>query len=127
MTAATPAPPPIDAGLKQLLRRMRLPHMRRSAPEFLATAKAERWDPAEVLRALLAEEVAGRDRSALATRRARAAFPTGKTFGAWDDKQSSIALTRLPLARVLAPARKRIRLCEQPLNLPFNLRVLALP
>ena len=90
MTAAPPAPPPLDAGLEQLLRRMRLPHMRRIAPEVLATAKAQRWDPAEVLRALLAEEVAGRDRSALATRRARAAFPTGKTFGAWDGQLSSI-------------------------------------
>ena len=90
MTAAAPAPPPIDAGLEQLLRRMRLPHMRRIAPEVLATAKAQRWDPAEVLRALLAEEVTGRDRSALATRRARAAFPTGKTFGAWDEHLSSI-------------------------------------
>jgi len=90
VTAAAPAPPPIDAGLEQLLRRMRLPHMRRIAPEVLAVAKAQRWDPAEVLRALLAEEVAGRDRSALATRRARAAFPTGKTFDAWDQALSSI-------------------------------------
>src|SRR5215472_2026249 len=90
VTAAAPAPPPLDAGLEQLLRRMRLPHMRRIAPEVLATAKAQRWDPAEVLRALLAEEVAGRDRSSLATRRARAAFPTGKTFGAWDERLSSI-------------------------------------
>jgi DNA replication protein DnaC len=69
---------------------MRLPHMRRAAPEVLATAKAQRRDPAEVVRALLAEEVTGRDRSALATRRARAAFPTGKTFGARDDHLSSI-------------------------------------
>ena len=45
MTAAAPAPPPLDAGLDQLLRRMRLPHMRRIAPEVLATAKAQRWDP----------------------------------------------------------------------------------
>ncbi len=90
MTAAAPAPPPLDAGLEQLLRRMRLPHMRRIAPDVLATAKAQRWDPAEVLRALLAEEVAGRDRSALATRRARAAFPTGKTFDAWDGTLSSV-------------------------------------
>ena len=90
MTAQVPAPPPVDAGLEQLLRRMRLPHMRRIAPEVLAPAKAQRRDPAEVLRALLAEEVAGRDRSALATRRARAAFPTGKTFDAWEDKLSSI-------------------------------------
>jgi DNA replication protein DnaC len=65
VTAAAPAPPPLDDGLEQLLRRMRLPHMRRIAPEVIATAKAQRWDPAEVLRALLAEEVAGRDKSSL--------------------------------------------------------------
>jgi DNA replication protein DnaC len=90
VTAATPAPPPLDAGLEQLLRRMRLPHMRRVAPDVLATAKAQRWDPAEVLRVLLTEEVAGRDRSALATRRARAAFPACKTFQAWDERLSSV-------------------------------------
>jgi DNA replication protein DnaC len=90
VTAAVPAPPPLDDGLEQLLRRMRLPHMRRIAPEIIATAKAQRWDPAEVLRTLLAEEVAGRDKSSLATRRARAAFPTGKTFDAWDERLSSV-------------------------------------
>ena len=47
---------------------------------MVATAKAQRWEPVEVLRALLAEEAAGRDRSALATRRAAAVFPTGKTL-----------------------------------------------
>lgn len=57
MTAAVPAPPPIDAGLEALLRRMRLPHMRAIAAEVLATAKAQRWDPAEVLRTLLAAVV----------------------------------------------------------------------
>jgi DNA replication protein DnaC len=85
-----PAAPPLDGELERLMRRMRLPHMRAAAPEVLATAKAQRWDPAEVLKALLAEEVAGRDRSALATRRAAAAFPTGKTFAAWDAALSSI-------------------------------------
>ena len=50
---------------RQLLRRLRLPYIRRLAPELLATAKAQRWEPVEVLRALFAEEVAGRDRSAL--------------------------------------------------------------
>jgi DNA replication protein DnaC len=90
MTTRTPAAPPLDDQLEALLRRMRLPHIRRAAPEVLATAKAQRWDPAEVLRVLLAEEVAGRDRSSLATRRARAAFPTGKTFTAWDEQLSSI-------------------------------------
>lgn len=85
-----PEPPPLDAELEALLRRMRLPHIRRSAPEVLATARAQRWEPTEVLRVLLAEEVAGRERSSKATRRAAAAFPTGKTFEAWDPALSSI-------------------------------------
>jgi DNA replication protein DnaC len=85
-----PEPPPLEAELEALLRRMRLPHIRRTAPEVLATARAQRWEPAEVLRVLLVEEVAGRDRSSKATRRAAAAFPTGKTFEAWDPALSSI-------------------------------------
>jgi DNA replication protein DnaC len=90
MTTPTPTPPPLDAELEGLLRRMRLPHIRRSAPEVLATARAQRWEPAEVLRSLLVEEIAGRERSSTATRRAAAAFPTGKTFEAWDPQLSSI-------------------------------------
>jgi len=89
-TVGVPTAPPLDPGLEALLRRMRLPHIRRTAPEVLATARAQRWDPVEVLRVLLTEEVTGRDRSALATRQARAAFPTGKTFEAWDRSLSSI-------------------------------------
>ncbi len=86
----TPEPPPLAPELEALLRRMRLPHIRRTAPEVLATARAQRWEPAEVLRVLLVEEVAGRERSSMATRRAAAAFPTGKTFEAWDTTLSSI-------------------------------------
>lgn len=70
---------------------MHLPYIRRAAPEVLATAKARRWDPAEVLKVLLTEEIAGREQSALATRRAQAAFPTDKTFATWDPSVSSIA------------------------------------
>jgi hypothetical protein len=80
VTATAPAPPPLDAGLEQLLRRMRLPHMRRIAPDVLATAKAQRWDPAEVLRVLLAEEVAGRDRSALDTCRTHRSKPMDRCY-----------------------------------------------
>jgi DNA replication protein DnaC len=90
MTTLTPQPPPLDADLEQLLRRMRLPHIRRTAPEVLATARAQRWEPAEVLRTLLIEEIAGRERSSAATRRAAAGFPTGKTFDAWNPDLSSI-------------------------------------
>ena len=96
-----PAAPPLDPELERLLRRMRLPHIRRTAPEVLATAKAQRWDPAEVLKTLLTEEVAGRDRSALATRRTSAAFPTGKTFAAWDETLSSIAVPTQAALRTL--------------------------
>jgi len=101
MTTRTPTPPPLDAELEALLRRMRLPHIRRTAPEVLATAKAQRWDPAEVLKVLLTEEVAGRDRSSLATRRARAAFPTGKTFDAWDEHLSSLPVATQSALRTL--------------------------
>ena len=88
--AGIPAAPPLPAELDLLLRRLRLPHIRRHAPEVIATAKAQRWEPAEVLKVLFAEEAAGRDRSALATRRAAAGFPTGKTFHAWQPELSSI-------------------------------------
>jgi DNA replication protein DnaC len=74
----------------ELLRGLRLPHMRRHAPDLLATAKAQRWEPAEAVRALLAEELAGRQRSSIASRRKAAGFPTGKTFEAWDETISSI-------------------------------------
>lgn len=73
-----------------LLQQLRLPHMRRHAPEVLATAKAQRWEPAEAVRALLAEELAGRQASSINTRRKAAGFPTGKTFDTWDETMSSI-------------------------------------
>ena len=39
--------------LTALLHRMRLPYLRNAAPDVLATARAQRWDPAETLRVLL--------------------------------------------------------------------------
>ena len=89
-TLGVPTPPPLPEDLQALLHRLRLPHIRRHAPEVVATAKAQRWEPVEVLRALFTEEAAGRERSALATRRAAAGFPTGKTFEAWSPAASSI-------------------------------------
>lgn len=88
--AGIPPAPALPEDLEALLRGLRLPHIRRHAPDILATAKAQRWEPAEVLKALLVEEAAGRARSALATRRAAAAFPTGKTFDAWQAHASSV-------------------------------------
>jgi len=86
----TAAAPPLSAELEALLRRMRLPHMRAAAPDVLATARAQRWDPAEVLRVLINEEVIGRDAATRRARRKTANFPTGKTFATWRPDQSSI-------------------------------------
>ena len=81
--------------------------MRRAAPEVLAVAKAQRWDPAEVLRVLLAEEVTGQERSALATRRAAAGFPTGKTFDAWNPQACSIPAPTQQAFRTLEWVHRR--------------------
>ncbi len=62
LAPAAPVPPPLPDQLDALLRRMRFPYLRKAAPEVLATARAQRWDPAEVIRILLEEEIRGRTR-----------------------------------------------------------------
>jgi DNA replication protein DnaC len=84
--------PPLPPDLEALLRRLRMPHFRAAAPEVLATAKAQRWDPQEVLKALCETEVQGRDQSIRATRRKSAGMPLGKTFDSWRESDSSIPL-----------------------------------
>src|SRR6478609_5941064 len=59
-TAGIPAPPALPEDVHALLRRLRMPHTRAAAPEVLATG------------------------------RARAAFPTGKTFQSWKPEACSI-------------------------------------
>jgi len=93
--------------VQALLHRLRLPHIRAHAPEVVATAKAQRWEPVEVLRALFAAEAAGRERSALATRRAAAGFPTGKTFDAWKPEASSIPAPTQQALRTLEWVHRR--------------------
>jgi DNA replication protein DnaC len=90
MTVNTPAAPPLSDELDALLRRLRMPYIRKAAPQLLATAKAQRWDPAELLRVLLTEEAAGRDRATIAIRRRASGLPAGKTFDAWDENASPI-------------------------------------
>jgi DNA replication protein DnaC len=101
MTVTPPQAPPLPDDLEALLRRMRLPHVRKAAPEVIATARSQRWEPAEVLRVLLTEEVNGRERSALKTRRTEASFPTGKTFDAWEESASSIPIATQSALRTL--------------------------
>ena len=101
-----PVPAPVPEELTAVLRRMRLPYVRRAAPEVLATARAQRWDPAEVLRVLLEEEVAGRDAATRAQRRKAAGFPTGKTFESWREEESSIPVPTQAALRTLEWVRR---------------------
>jgi DNA replication protein DnaC len=92
VTGATspPTAPPLDSDLLAALARMRLPYLRAAAPEVLATARAQRWDPAEVVKVLLAEEIRGRDEATRRMRRKTAGLPAGKTFDSWRQTDSSI-------------------------------------
>ena len=90
MTVTTPAPPPISDELERLCRRLRLPYLRKTAPEVIATAKLQSCDPTEVLRVMLAEEETGRDRATIQMRRRSSGLPAGKTFDAWDPAVSAI-------------------------------------
>src|SRR5947199_6464748 len=87
---SSPNTPAIPEDLDRLLRRMRMPYLRKAAPDVLATARAQRWDPAEVLRVLLSEETSGRNSATRRMRRNAANFPTGKTFSSWRPEESSI-------------------------------------
>lgn len=75
---AAASPPQAVEGVLALTRRLRMPYLRRAAAEVIPTALAQRWDPAEVLRVLLAEEITGRDDATVRMRRKRANFPAGR-------------------------------------------------
>ncbi|PBC66126.1 DNA replication protein DnaC [Streptomyces sp. TLI_235] len=93
----TPAPPPpvappIPPEPEGVLKRMRFPYLRKAAPDVLATARTQRWDPAEVLRILLEAEIKGRDEATRRNHRKQANLPSGKTFESWKEEDSSIPL-----------------------------------
>jgi len=106
-SAGWPSAPLLPEDLEDLLRRLRLPHIRRTAPEAWRPRRPNVWEPVEVLKALFAEKVAGRERSALATRRSAAGFPTGKTFDAWDPEASSIPAPTQQALRTLEWVHRR--------------------
>ena len=107
MTTTTAIPAQLPAEVELLMRSLRLPHARAIAADVLATARAQRWDPTEVIKALLTEESAGRARSMLAARRKAAGFPTGKTFDAWDPNASSIPLPTQQALQTLEWVQRR--------------------
>jgi DNA replication protein DnaC len=111
MTLTTPAPPPLPDEVDRLLRRLRLPYVRKAAPEVIATATAQRWEPAEVLRVLLAEEAKGRDQATIAMRRRASGLPAGKTFDAWDENASPIPNSTQQALRTLEWIGRAEALC----------------
>ena len=82
--------PPLPAYLEAGLRRLKLATFRRNAPELLQDAKAQRWAPEVLLRALVEAEVAARDASMAAARLKAAGFPVKKSFEDFDFSASSI-------------------------------------
>lgn len=103
--------PQAIAEVVALTRRLRLPYLRRAADEVIATARAQRWDPAEVLRVLLAEEATGRDEATTAMRRKKANFPAGKTFDVWDETRCSIPPPTQQALRTLEWVDRHENLC----------------
>lgn len=73
-----------------LCRRLRLKYVREQLHDAVATARAQRWEHAELLRLLLVAEVDGRARSTVESKRRRARFPAGKSFDTWSESRSSI-------------------------------------
>jgi len=111
VTVDVPAPPPLPHEVDRLLRRLRMPYVRAAAPEVLATAKSQRWDPAEVLRVLLTEEAAGRDQATIRMRRRQSALPAGKTFDAWNEQASPIPTATQQALRTLEWIDRAENLC----------------
>jgi DNA replication protein DnaC len=97
---------PLPDDVSALLRRLRLPYVRGCAEEVFATARSQRWDPAEVLRAVLEEEARGRDAATRAIRRKSAGFPAGKTFDSWRESDSSIPVASQSALRTLEWMRR---------------------
>ena len=98
---ASPTSQQLTAEVDALARRLRLPYLRKAAADVLPTAKAQRWDPAEILRVLLEEEAQGRDAATTRNRRRRAGFPAGKTFESWHEAASSIPTATQQALRTL--------------------------
>lgn len=111
MSVKAPPPPPLPAELEALLRRLRLPYIRKAAPEVLATATAQRWEPIELLRVLMAEEAGGRDRAGIRNRRKASGLPAGKTFDAWSEDRSAIPKPTSQALRTLEWISRGENLC----------------
>lgn len=111
MTVTAPPAPALPVELDRLTRRLRLPYLRAAAPGVIANAAAQRWEPAEVLRVLLAEEAAGRDRATIALRRRSSGLPAGKTLEVWQESSSAIPKAAQHALRTLEWVSRAENLC----------------
>jgi DNA replication protein DnaC len=82
--------PPLGAELVAGLRRLKLATIRADGPEVLQTARTQRWPPEEVLRVLVAAEIAARERSNQRLRLKAAGFPVLKRLDQFDTLASAI-------------------------------------
>ena len=111
MSVATDPSGQAHKEIEQLTRRLRMPYIRKAAPEVLATARSQRWDPAEALKVLLEEEVTGRDKATISNNRSKANLPSGKTFESWQEAASSIPVPTQQALRTLEWVGRRENLC----------------
>jgi DNA replication protein DnaC len=82
---------PVSQDIVDGLRRLRLATIRAQAAEVLQTARTQRWPPEDVLRTLIAAEIAGRDQANRQIRLKQAGFPATKTLDSFDVAASSIS------------------------------------
>ena len=84
------AAPPLAPDLVDGLRRLRLATVREQAAEVLQTARTQRWAAEDVLRTLIAAEIAARDEATRQLRLKQAGFPAPKTLETFDVAASTI-------------------------------------
>ena len=76
--------------IQEMTKRLRLPHIRRHFHDLSLSAKAQRWDPIELIRVLLEVEINGRNASTLEVRRLAAGLPQNTSIENFDHSISSI-------------------------------------
>ena len=90
MTVKPPTPPPLPDELERLLHRLRLPYVRRAAPEVIATATASAGNTPRCSRCCSPRRPPAATRRRSEPRRRASGLPAGKTFDAWEPERSVI-------------------------------------
>lgn len=91
----------LDPDLMDCFKALSMPHARRQAPEILATAKTQRWLPAETLKAVLECEIEGRHQLGIKRRLKTLGVPGTKTLQTFDAALSTIPAATLEYLQTL--------------------------